>query len=456
MATPIQMPRQGNTVESCVIQEWHKNKGDTVKEGDILFTYETDKASFEFEAPVSGVLLETFFGVDDDVPVLTTVGVIGESGESVDEFRPSLDVPEAKATEEKTVENAPSEQGHKESPVSEPPLLSKQAPSGELAGVSPRARNLAKKNGIAVSTLAGTGPKGRIIERDVRASMEKGPRFTSSVKAAMEDKSITVSKQSGTGFGGRIRLADLSATDETTGSSSMAIEDTVKEVRLSTMRKIIGTRMMESLQQTAQLTMHASADATGILAYRKMVKKNRETMNLADITITDLVAFAVSRVLVRFPQMNALFKDDVIVQYNHIHLAMAVDTPRGLMVPVVRFADLLSLNDLALGLKKAASECQEGTINPDQLQGGTFTISNLGQFGIEYFTPVLNPPQVGLLGVNTIQPRPVMDAEGECTMVPHIGLSLTMDHRALDGADAARFLQEVVSAIKNVTLTLAV
>jgi len=222
------------------------------------------------------------------------------------------------------------------------------------------------------------------------------------------------------------------------------------------MRKIIADRMFQSLQQAAQLTMNTSARADGLLAYRAMVKKNAESLGLANITVTDLVAFAVARTLPKFPEINALYADGTVRRYAHAHLAVAVDTPRGLMVPVVRFADCLSLNELAKAIKSLTQQCLDGAINPDLLNGGTFTLSNLGTFGIESFTPVLNAPQVALLGVNTISPKPVAKNDGSYEIVPHIGLSLTIDHRAVDGAPGARFAKAVVQAIENISMILAI
>jgi pyruvate dehydrogenase E2 component (dihydrolipoamide acetyltransferase) len=283
----------------------------------------------------------------------------------------------------------------------------------------------------------GTGPRGRIIERDVLAQ----PVLTRT--AAM--RRITEGLAAPTGSPGRqdrIRSADL--VKAKTPRYASPVEDFVSEVKLSNMRKIIGTRMQQSLQQSAQLTMHAFADATVLVACRKQFKA-RST----DITITDMIALAVARTLPQHPELNGIYKDEKILRYRHVHLAMAVDTPRGLMVPVVRFADLLLLEGLSLKLKELAAQCREGSINPDLLSGGTITISNLGAFGIESFTPILNPPQVAILGVNTIAPRPVQTEQGGCSVHPHIGFSLTIDHRVVDGAPGARFLKALCDTVAD-------
>lgn len=451
MAVPIPMPRQGQSVESCVILEWHKKKGDRVAEGDLLYTYETDKASFEYESPASGTLLEVFFDSDVDIPVLTNVAVVGEPGESVDEFRPDGGAVDTAASPQPA--EAPSAPG----PAAAPEARAAEAPAvqtGEKARVSPRARKLAEAKSVGIAGIAGTGPKGRIIERDVRARSDAAPMSrTARDKAGEEGLSAPAA---GTGIGGRILARDLVTSPAPAVSTAAGVlEDRYTEVKLPQIRRIIGERMMQSLQQSAQLTLHATANASAILGYRGQVKKMGESMGLANITITDLVAVALTRVLPRFPEINALFQDGVVRQYDHVHLALAVDTPRGLMVPVVRFADLLPLNELTKALKQVAKECVEGSINPDLLAGGTITLSNLGGFGVEYFTPVLNPPQVALLGVNTISQKPVAGLEGELRLEPHLGLSLTIDHRAVDGAPGARFLQAMVAAIENINLTLS-
>jgi pyruvate dehydrogenase E2 component (dihydrolipoamide acetyltransferase) len=455
MATPVTMPRQGNTVESCVIQEWFKKQGDKVTQGEPLLSFETDKASFELEAPASGILLKIFFDKDADVPVLTNIAVIGQPGDTIDQFMPQASAP-----------SSPAQSAAQPSPVNETPAVASQATAPVVAadvpqsgdrGISPRARNLASSEGIETSSIQGTGPKGRVIERDVKSAAETAPKLTKAAQAtSKEGKGIP---QTGSGIGGRVRLADLTAAAAVQGAAPVSgqpgNEDTFKEVAPSNMRRIIGTRMMESLQQSAQLTLHSSANATALLAYRQVVKAQREKMDIADINITDLIVFAVSRILPKFPEMNALFANEKSIQYTHAHVALAVDTPRGLIVPVIRFADMLSLNDIARSCKSLAKQAQEGSINPDLLNGGTFTVSNLGNFGIEFFTPVLNRPQVGLLGVNTIQLKPVSDGKDGYTMAPHIGLSLTFDHRAIDGAGAARFLKTLVNAIENISITIA-
>ena len=437
MAKPIIMPKQGQSVESCVLLEWYKNKGDTVKKGDVLFSYETDKASFEFEAPDDGVLLDTFFEEQADIPVLTTVAVIGAVGEDISPFKPKV----SSIVDTETPEV-----------VSEPPVVLPQsiptAPdASNVAGaVSPRARKTAEARGVDLSRIIGSGPAGRIIEQDVLAQVSLTP--TAAARSIEEGLSAPLS---GSGIGGRIRATDLTRKDDTTTA-----DDTFAEVPFSNMRKIIGSRMMQSLRQSAQLTLNVFADATALLSYRKQVKARSKEPGLPDITINDLIALAVVRTLPSFPEINCLYRDGKVLHYDHVHLAMAVDTPRGLMVPVVKFANLLPLAKLSESLKEMVSQCREGSINPDLLTGGTFTISNLGLFGIDSFTPILNPPQVAILGVNAIAPRPVQTEDGSFAVRQHIGFSLTIDHQVVDGGPGARFLNALCEAIARIDHMLTV
>lgn len=232
------------------------------------------------------------------------------------------------------------------------------------------------------------------------------------------------------------------------------VDDDVRTIPVKGIRKVIATRMLNSLQTTAQLTLNASADATAILAYRKRLKESAETLGLRQVTINDLLLLAVSRTLPQFPDLNATFSDDVISQYKNVHLGLAVDTPRGLMVPVIRRANTLSLKEIAQEAKRLAAACLDSTISADEMNGGTFTVTNLGSFGIESFTPVLNAPQVAILGVGNINLKPV-ERDGEVQFIPHLGLSLTINHQVVDGAPAARFLQALAQGLAQIELLLA-
>jgi pyruvate dehydrogenase E2 component (dihydrolipoamide acetyltransferase) len=234
-------------------------------------------------------------------------------------------------------------------------------------------------------------------------------------------------------------------------------EGTVTETPIKGVRKIIADRMFKSLAESAQFTLNSSASAVKLQEIRARIKASgdfADANGLSKITINDLVLFAVSRTLPRFPFMNAHKIGDTVKTFERVHLACAVDTPRGLMVPVIRNANLLSLAQISSEAKRLAAACQNGSAKPDELSGSTFTVSNLGSLGITSFTPVLNAPEVAILGVCGISPRPVETSAGNYDMLPHLGLSLTIDHAVVDGAPAAEFLKALANAIRDLDIWL--
>lgn len=443
VATPVIMPKQGQSVESCIIAKWHKQKGDTVAEGDVLFTYETDKATFEEESKVSGILLDVFFEEGDDVPCLTNVCAIGKEGDDTASLRPGGAPAEA----------APAPDAPKAAAAPAAPVAATAA-AGSSAKISPRARGLAARRGVDPTLATPTGPNGRIIERDVQALVDSGTGFLSAAADGYKPGMV------GTGIGGRVRVEDLTAAPEAPKAEAPAAAmpaaavPEVEEVKIPNIRKVIARSMHASLSEMAQLTLNSSFDAAEIMAYRAKVKNNMEALGLANITLNDIVLYAVSRVLKNHRDLNAHFTGDTMRYYNVVNLGVAVDTPRGLMVPTIFGADKMSLNEIAVKSKEVAKACQSGTVSPDLLTGGSFTVTNLGSMGIESFTPVINPPQTGILGVDTITTG-VKEVNGELKPYKKMGLSLTFDHRAVDGAPAARFLQELTKVLENFSILLA-
>jgi pyruvate dehydrogenase E2 component (dihydrolipoamide acetyltransferase) len=426
MAIPVIMPRQGQSVETCILTEWHKKKGDTVNKGEIILSFETDKAAFDLESPASGTILEIFFQNGDEVRVLSNIAVIGQPGESVDEFKPAIESVDIKKTKEGII----------------PPVIK----TDEIR-ISPRARKLASRLNVPISQIIGTGPGGRIIEKDIEMAATS-MQVTSLAYEIMEKEGKTTGTVS-TGPGGRFRKADLvSGTLDTT-------EDFVIN-KISNIRKIIAEKMSESLKNSAQLTHHISADARKILEYRKIFKTDPEKSKGENITINDIVCFAVIKALKNKPEINSHFLGDSIKTFHKVHLGIGVDTERGLMVPALRNADDMSLPKLSASLKLLADQCRKGNIDPELLAStsATFTVTNLGSYGIEMFTPVLNLPQTGILGINTITYRPADMGNGVIGFIPVIGLSLTYDHRAIDGAPASVFLKEVKQQIEGIEIKL--
>jgi pyruvate dehydrogenase E2 component (dihydrolipoamide acetyltransferase) len=452
MATEILMPKQGITVESCILLEWKKQEGDEIKTGEVICEVETDKAAFEVESEHEGTLLKLFFEEGADVPVLTPIAVVGRPGEDISGFGPKQE--QARVIEEQPGTAEVITEVPKPSQMPSPEAIPPASPAG-FVGISPRARHIAAAKGVNLSGITGSGPGGRIIERDILAVLSEREPLTPAAIAALVEQGMQAPAV-GTGIGGRVTTADLVKEQPSAAITVIPTEfpGPIKEIPVKGIRKIIASRMLESLQTTAQLTINASADASKLLAYRKRLKESPEELGLLGITINDLVLYTVAKTLLRFRFLNAHFLGGTIKEFEHVHLGIAIDTSRGLMVPPIRNANLLSLKELSGEAKRLATACQEGKILPDELTGGTFTVTNLGALGIESFTPVLNPPEVGILGVCSIQPKPVMSGDN-VTFVPHIGLSLTFDHRAVDGAPAARFLKELSTALANFDLLLA-
>ncbi len=444
MAIVVIMPKQGQSVESCIIGSILK-KGDEVKKGDILFSYETDKASFEEESPIDGTVLEVFYNEGDEVPVLNNMMVIGESGE---DYTDLIQENQGQKKQEKQPEVAPTVLEAKAETINTQSVPQLETRNSELETfVSPRAKNLADKEAIDTSALAGTGPQGRVIERDVKAALENRPKMTPLAKkiAATEN----MEPQGGSGLAGMAKSTDL------VPSSNAVYATDFEDKKLTNMRKLIAKAMHSSLQNSAQLTHHLGADARRILELRKQVKAANESGKLsANITLNDMVCFAVIKALQKFPNVNSHFLGETMRLFNKIHLGLAVDTERGLMVPVIKNADDLSIVGLSNQIKELANACKTGSVNPDILsaEAGTFTVSNLGNYGVEIFTPVINLPQSAILGVNTIVPRPKDLGDGVYAFVPYIGLSLTYDHRALDGGEATRFLKQIAIEIENIEI----
>jgi pyruvate dehydrogenase E2 component (dihydrolipoamide acetyltransferase) len=461
MAVVVILPKQGQSVESCIITEIKKKKGDIVKKGEVLFTYETDKATFEEESPVDGVVLECFYNEGDEVSVLLDMMVLGQPGEDYSALAgDSAPVaPENKEQGSKTQDaETPATQNTKRETSNSSNLsngvcdipIYRDSSNLSTVFVSPRAKNLAGKEALNASELAGSGPNGRVIEKDVKAALENRPKLTPLAKKIAAVEGVQP-QGAGSGLAGTAKSTDLI----TPVNAVYGVD--YDDKKLTNMRRLIAKAMHTSLQNSAQLTHHLGADARRMLELRKQVKKAMEAGTLStNITINDMVCFAVIKALKKFPNVNSHFLGDSMRLFNKVHLALAVDTERGLMVPVVRNADDLSILGLANQFKEIANGCRKGGIAPELLaaEAGTFTVSNLGNYGVEMFTPVINLPQTAILGVNTIIPRPKDLGDGVYAFVPYIGLSLTYDHRALDGGEASRFLKQIAIEIETLEIDI--
>ena len=447
MANAVIMPRQGQSVESCIITEWKKNVGDTVKKGDILFSYETDKSSFDEASEVEGTLLKVFAEVGDEVPCLDTVCIIGAAGEDI-----SALIPAGAETKEEKPAMAEEKKPEETKTAAEAPVPEKtgEITSGERLKISPRAKALVAKTNADLSFVTPTGPDGRIIERDVQAVLDAGH----TVSALVSEKQLAgqISKPEEV----EVKPVEVPAAKPATATSAAPTADYTDE-KMTQIRKVISRSMHTSLTELAQLTLNTSFDASALVALRAKLKANGEALGLANITYNDMILFAVAKTLAtgKYRALNANLIDngETMRYFDGVHLGVAVDTDRGLMVPTVFDSQKLTLNDLAKTTKALITDCQSGKINPDVLRGASFTVSNIGPTGIESFTPVINPPQTAILGVCSLTKR-VKEKDGAPVFYPCIPLSLTIDHRAVDGAPAAKFLSDLVKNLESFDLLL--
>jgi pyruvate dehydrogenase E2 component (dihydrolipoamide acetyltransferase) len=559
------MPKAGISVETCIIGSWRKKAGDAVKAGDILFDYETDKASFECESTADGVLLDIFYGDGEETPVLVPVCAVGQPGEDASALRGAsaggsggadaggsavggdggatsasgaaggsggadaggnantnaggnanagssagiaaaantagiaaaanaAGIAGAADASGAAGARAAAASGGWPAPAAQPAQAALPAPSvtglppsgGARLKASPRAKKLAAALGLDAAFAAPTGPHGRVIARDIEALNAMGaagaarPTGVGNVAGAAGAADVTgVAGAAGAAdVAGAASAAVAAVADGTAGGAIKATGGAgmapgipaplpapagapadsapYADEKLPQIRKAIAAAMTASLRDLAQLTHHHSFDASHILSLRERFKQSGPEFGASGISIGDMVLFATVRALLEFPDMNAqLLEGGVLRRFRNVHLGVAVDTPRGLMVPTVFCADQKSLAQLSAEVKSLAAAARAGNISPDLLRGGTFTVSNLGVTGVESFTPIINPPQVGILGVCGITTRAREGAGGGVEAYPAMGLSVTYDHRAVDGAPASRFAQALCRKLEQFTLLLA-
>ncbi|MDN4593866.1 dihydrolipoamide acetyltransferase family protein [Polycladomyces subterraneus] len=385
----VRLPETTPDVTESLVVFWHRMEGDWVEKGEVLLEIQTEKAVFEVEAPADGRLTKILVKRGEVAAVGDVLAII----EPVSGALSAQQVDDGETAEQAAEQVAATVTTQKADPVS--PLSVK---------ASPRIRQMAKEMGVDLATVVGTGPGGRITEDDVRNAAN------------------------------RVNVA-APGDESTSGSSS---DGDIAE--LTAVRRTIAKRMVQSLQQSAQLTITAWADVTELAEQRKQLE--------SPVSWTTLILRAVVLALREHPYMNATWGEQGILQFRHVHLGVAVDTEHGLLVPVIRNAEQFSLSDLQEIVNQAIKKAKEGKLSAEELSGSTFTVSNLGAYGIQFFTPILNPPEAAILGVGQIEPRTVLEEE-RLTLRERLPLSLTFDHRVTDGAPAARFLQSVVQFLRN-------
>ena len=399
MAQEVKMPQLGLTMEEGTIETWHKKEGDKVAKGEILLEIATDKITSEIESEFDGVVLKLIAAEGEDVPVQGVIAIIGEEGEQVDTgSKPAETIEESKVQESSREVAVRSE------------TLALVTSAGGRVKISPLAKNTAEKMGIDYTSLAGSGPGGRIIQQDV-----------------------------------------LDAKDKVVVKEEKAPVQIVQEVKkeggtvLKGMRKVVAERMLQSHLEIPPVTQNMKIDVTKLIEFRKSVNETREEKKFS---INDFVLKAVAKALAKNPHIMVSLIDGQIFQNSNVNIGMAVSTDTGLIVPVINDADKLSLEALSSKAKDLALRARENKLDMDEYKGSTFTVSNLGMFGVESFTPIINQPDAAILGVCSVEDELALE-DGVVVQKKKMKISLTYDHRLLDGAVAAKFQQEIKKLLEN-------
>lgn len=438
LAINVTMPKWGLTMKEGKISKWYKNEGDSVQKGEDLYEVETEKITNKVESPGNGILFQIVVPVGTKVPVGAILAVIAEPGEEperIEGIQVGEVIEDAAASKEGTADaERPSEK--------------------KFVFASPAARRLAKEMGIDLSRIQGTGPHGRIIEADVTGYHEEAPRIPRITPLAEEmarQEGLDISTVTGTGEGGKITKEDVMRALETRIPEEE--EKHVKAIPFTGMRKAIADNMYASLQNTAQLTVFTEVDVTEMVRFRDLVMEEYKKDKTVTVSFNDIIILATSRALKQFPMMNSALADNEILLHESVNMGIAVSLPEGLIVPVLRDADRKGLLQIARESRELARKAREGTLSVDEVTGGTFTISNVSMLGMDGFTPILRPPETGILGVGRVQEKPIV-RDGEITIGSMMFLSLTFDHRVLDGAPAMDFLRTVARNLQHPNLIM--
>ncbi|MDO3676672.1 dihydrolipoamide acetyltransferase family protein [Paenibacillus ehimensis] len=427
MAVEVVMPKLGMAMKEGSVSLWHKKEGDPVTKGEIIANIGSEKIETDLEAPADGVLLKIAVPEGEGVPPGTIIGYIGQPGEQVGTAA-------AGAAGAKPGENAAADAALPSDAAPAGGSAPAEAPAhGRDIKISPVARKMAEAAGLDIAKITGTGPQGRITKEDVEHAIANA----ASTPASAGEAAASSDSQ-----------ASVGSTNPALAAAPSGFVEHAEQIPVAGIRKVIAARMLDSLQQSAQLTLTLRADVTDLLALQKRMSETAQKQHEVKLTVTDFIARAVVLSLKRHKQMNSAYIGDRIHVFDHVHLGIAVALDKGLVVPVIRHADQYSVLDLSRHIKALAQQARSGQLGSDALQGSTFTITNLGAYGIDYFTPILNTPEAGILGVGAVTDTPVYRGD-ELQRRSLLPLSLTFDHRVLDGAPAAEFLRAVKDALED-------
>jgi pyruvate dehydrogenase E2 component (dihydrolipoamide acetyltransferase) len=445
MAMTMVMPLLGQTMEEGTITRWLKQEGDPVEKGEPILEVMTDKANMEVEAPASGVLRKILAQVDAVIPIKDPIAIIGTADESIDDLIGGAPAPpqaDAQTAVPEIVSSA----------AQAPPIPAHETvPTGDRVFSSPRARMVASENNLDIAALAGkgTGPGGRIIEQDVLSFAASAPaverqRLTPLAGKVAADTGVDLASVKGTGIAGRITRDDVLR-----GVAPGAPRPSVgRVIPLTGMRKAVADNVSRSARTAPHVTLVSEVDMTECAHMRKQIVGELEKVYGVKISFTDIIAKAVAKAIDDFPIVNATLENDQITIHDETNVGIAVALDEGLIVPVVRDVRSKSIAQISIEIKQLAAKARSGSLSPAEYQGGTFTISNLGAYGVDSFNPIINPPQVAILGVCCIVDKPVV-VDGQVTVRSMMNLCLSFDHRAMDGAPAAQYLARLKEILES-------
>ena len=435
MAEKIIMPKQGLQMTEGTIVEWKKKEGDTVKIGEILFEIETDKLNIEIDSPVTGTLLTIIRKEGDIVPITEIIGIIGDPGEDISRLLKGAG---------EIISYGDLEISASVEPGKVPAASSKvRIENARLVFSTPRARKLADEKGISLNVLAGTGPEGLIIERDVKNyQLVPASAATPLARKLAAKTGQDLGSVVGTGPRDKVYCADIQARAAT--PQILATGESVEIIPLKGIRKVISKRMRKSLDEAAQAVHRIEIDMSEAVRSREIFKAAERKISFNDIIIR-----AVAEAIRLNPVIKRQFmKESEIVQFSDIHIGVAVALETGLIVPVIQHANRLGLQGIHAETQRLAEAARSNTLHPDDLSGGRFTVSNLGMYGIDNFTAIINQPESCILAVGAVKDRVVV-VDKEIVVRPMCQFSLTYDHRIIDGAPAAEFLQSLQKLMNN-------
>jgi len=443
MAIKMLMPLLGQTMEEGTIIRWFKNEGDSVKEGEPLLEVLTDKVNMEVEAPESGVLRKIFAQTDDIVPVKDPIAIIGTADESIDDLLGDSPVAQPAVEEAAPIAQAPATTSVPLVTETAQPTTASIPVTGEAPIASPSAKRVAREHGIEISALAGrgTGPNGRIVEKDVLdyASSTKATPLAGKVAS---EKGVDLGSIAGSGVGGKVMRDDVDLSGVAPASGIGAT------IPFNRMRKIVAQNLQHSAQNAVHVTLVTEVDMTECArARKKLVAESEKTYGMR-ISFTDIIAHAAAKAVLQKPIVNASLQEDKIVIADSVNIGIATSIEGGLIVPVIKNAHAKSLINISKEIKALAERARSSKATPDDLSGGTFTITNLGMYGIDSFTPIITPGQSAILAVCRIVEKPVI-IDGGIKIRSMMNLCLSFDHRIMDGAPAAEYLSVLRGLLEN-------